>query len=1442
MITKFEKRVLALLMAGLLCVPVIASSPVTVNAEEAENTVQQDEQRNAESDVQNSAADVQTDAGGQQSVPENQEKKLSGEEAGNDLVDGAFVPIEEEQENGQNNEERDENIAPRTPSEGLQGEEQKKAVVQKAAANSLSGEEPEEVTLGENGEPVRMTTEIAESEAAVRYLFQPQESGAYYIDLLGTGNFSVYEMTEDGYEQWVASDTHYEYEYGSAVFELEAGTTYYIDISYDYYGTAGTVNWKLGCVQDITPGEYEAVISEPGERAHYHLIYGESDIYYFDIDETTGAYFILDFEDSSSMFSFSSYEKVNKNNECYIDVFFYDDMNATGNVRWGVTEVDVQTAVEGQTIHVSPEETNKEVIYKFVPQTSGKYKIVCDSVSVYDESWSWIGNNMVELEAEKTYYFLLSFWSGEYTWSVNKATEIEIQENEKVHTEAGSYNYYKFVPAMNGYYTVSGDNAELYDSEWNRLYIFEDTWPLSAGETYYIVMSSDRNTGWSITRREEILIQADEIIYTERGESVYYKFTPTESGRYSISSYYAVLYDANWDSLSENKWELLAGETYYILIDSNRDVEWSINLSEEIVVQEGEIINTEEGKGVYYKFIPTESGRYSISSIYATLYDSEWNIIYNNIYNIYRFEAGTTYYILINAYSDTEWSISKMEETEITAGNPYRAYAGKGVYFKFIPTESDYYSIDYRLDMYDSDWNEIWDDNLIKDETYYLVPGSYYEDFYFMVEKGEEESIDKIEIQEDTVYVTDEESSVQYYTFIPKETGRYYFESEENATIYISYENETSRSYGFNYWITLKAGEEYDIEISIPYYDVMTDIHWSVKKAALSEITADEKYTTESGSTQEYVFVPDATGYYMLESEDLGSCIIYDENWNPVETDSDNYDNEILDGYVYTEETGFGACIYLEAGKSYYIDIIPSEAEAVWEINPIKQSGDYWYRTLSDGTVEILRYSGEDSSLYIPETIEGQNVESIGYGAFRENVNLTDVIIPNKVTRLQYGAFLKCSNLKNVTMEEGSALQSIEPMAFYECTTLESIDLPDSIQKIGARAFYYDSSLTEVILPDNLSILGEYAFGRCSSLETVVLGKGLEGIEAGVFTNCENLAAIEFPENITYIGDYAFESTGVSKVEIPDTITSIGNGAFSGCDFLQEVNIGSSVAYIADRAFSGCDLRNVMINSEISSIGQYAFSGNSNLESIDIPNSVTEIEYRAFQDCGNLLDIEIPDSVETIGGYAFGTEKNNGENTAWYDNQNDGVVYAGKVLYKYKGEIPGKSVISVEDGTKGIAVSAFEFQEGLTEIQFPDTLTNIGDYAVYGCESMTEIHIPQSVTEIGEYALGYLDARSNLKVTGFTIYGYAGSAAQTYASENGFIFVEVEPEYTLGDVDASGAVDIADLRVVLRSVCGKATLTADQKLAADVEKDDAVNIQDLRKILRFVCRKIDSLA
>lgn len=1364
MITKFEKRVLAFMLAGLLCVPVTAVPSVTANAEEVESTVQQDDQQTGEEDAQTSTSETQQPASG------NQEDESSGGETGNDLSDGAFVTIEEEQDETQQNGEQEVNENKETQTKNHQEEEeQKKTATQKTAANNLSDEELEEVTLGENGEPVRMTTEIAESEEAVRYLFLPKESGSYYIDLLGTGSFSVHEKTEYGSEQWIDSASSDEYEYGSAVFELEAGATYYIDIRYDYSGTAGVVNWKLGRPQDITPGEYEAVISEPGERVHYRLVYGESDIYYFNIDDNDAAYFHLNYGDYGSLFSGSSYEKFNKDDKCYIDIFFYGDLNTTGNVSWEVAEMEVQTAVEGEVIRAPQETGDQGCVYSFIPQTSGKYRIICDSVSVYDESWFWIGNDVVALEAGKTYYLLLNFWNDEFEWSVNKSEEIEIQENETIYTEAGTYDHYKFVPAESGYYAVSEGDAELYDSDWNRIY--NDRWQLSEGEIYYIVINADSNIQWSIERSEEILIQEGETVHTEKGEIDYYKFVPTESGRYYLSSYSAQLYDSEWNSMYGQNHELTAGSTYYITVSS---------------------------------------------------------------------------------YSDVDWSISKLEEVEISAGNTYRVLAEDSVYFKFVPNESCQYSIPYRLDVYDSEWNQIWDTNLEAGATYYLMVDSN-DNFYFEIEKAEEPeepAVEKVKVEEGGSYITPNDTTVQY-AFTPEEDGKYHFWSDETAYIKVG---ENSRTYGFDYWGDFKAGQEYPVSITFPS-SADWDVNWHIGKASTLSITEGTAYTSSLVQSQEYVYTPGKTGYYFISSDDIGECAIYDSESNKLTSYSD-------DIYDYIDENGFGAVVYMEEGQEYYIHIIPGEEEATWQINPLETEGDYIYRALTDNTAEILSYQGSDASVEIPSSIDGKDVVSIGYGAFRENSELKNVTIPSKVTELQYGAFYHCANLLNVTMEEGSELQSIGNMAFYQCTELSDINLPDTVQKIesqafyccvglekinlgsqlkeiGNYAFYYDGGLTEITLPDSLTTLGDHVFGVCSSLEKVTLGRGLKGVEEGTFSDCERLAEIDIPGNITYIANSAFSSTALTRVDIPDTVTSVGNSAFSYCSKLQEVNIGSNVTYIADGAFSGCDLRQLTINGEVESIGDSAFFNNKNLESIEIPSSVTRIEYRAFSGCSSLLEIEIPDSVEAIAGFAFDGATDN-MNTAWYNNQDDGVVYAGKVLYKYKGEAPEGTTITVEDGTKGIAGYAFCWQSNLKEIQLSDTLTNIGDYAFYACESMKEIHIPQSVTEIGEYALGYLDDRSTIKVPGFTIYGVAGTAAEVYAKENGFTFTAVEPEVMLGDVDESGKVDISDLRLVLRAVCGKVTLTSTQKLAADVEKDNNVDIQDLRKILRYVCHKIDS--
>ena len=129
------------------------------------------------------------------------------------------------------------------------------------------------------------------------------------------------------------------------------------------------------------------------------------------------------------------------------------------------------------------------------------------------------------------------------------------------------------------------------------------------------------------------------------------------------------------------------------------------------------------------------------------------------------------------------------------------------------------------------------------------------------------------------------------------------------------------------------------------------------------------------------------------------------------------------------------------------------------------------------------------------------------------------------------------------------------------------------------------------------------------------------------------------------------------------------------------------------------------------------------LTSITIPNSVTSIGYRAFKGCTALTNITIPNSVTSIGSGAF-------YGTAWYNNQPDGVVYAGKVLYEYKGTMPSNTSITIKEGTLGIADRAFAFCSGLTSITIPNSVTSIGDEAFRECTRLTNITIPNSVTTI----------------------------------------------------------------------------------------------------------------
>ena len=209
--------------------------------------------------------------------------------------------------------------------------------------------------------------------------------------------------------------------------------------------------------------------------------------------------------------------------------------------------------------------------------------------------------------------------------------------------------------------------------------------------------------------------------------------------------------------------------------------------------------------------------------------------------------------------------------------------------------------------------------------------------------------------------------------------------------------------------------------------------------------------------------------------------------------------------------------------------------------------------------------------------------------------------------------------------------------AFYGCSGLTSITIPNSVTSIRDYAFWCCSSLTSITIPNTVTSIGERAFQECSSLTSVTIPNSVTSIGEWAFYNCSGLTSVTIPNSVTSIGGGAFlNCSGLTSVTIPNSVTSIGNSAFSGCSGLTSITITNSVTSIAEETFYYCSgLTSIIIPNSVTSIGKWAFQYCSSLTSVTIPNSVTSIGSQAFYGCSGLTSITIPNSVTDIYSEAF---------------------------------------------------------------------------------------------------------------------------------------------------------------------------------------------------------------
>lgn len=439
---------------------------------------------------------------------------------------------------------------------------------------------------------------------------------------------------------------------------------------------------------------------------------------------------------------------------------------------------------------------------------------------------------------------------------------------------------------------------------------------------------------------------------------------------------------------------------------------------------------------------------------------------------------------------------------------------------------------------------------------------------------------------------------------------------------------------------------------------------------------------------------------------------------------------------------------------------------------------------------------------------EGTALTSIGNYSFAFTTSLKAIDLPEGLTTINTAAF-NASGIEEIVMP--STLSVIGDGAFYYALALRSVTFNEGLENICREAFYGCSSLKEIIIPDSVTSISRYSvtsagstssnyytFANCTSLERVVLGSNVTKIGKYTFYGCSSLKEIEWG-GVTALYGYAFAACGFEELTLPEQITSFNtyafadnvnlkkvyyyssvsqNYLFANCTSLETVAIKTDQAFtFSSTTFSGCTslaafyvdennasftvidnflvrtdtmeataIPGILLTQEVVTIPEgittfpAVFQNDTALKTVYLPSTITSLPSSAFSNCSSLENVIFADNcaLTSLPTYTFRncsalTKISLPDNLETLGNY---VFYGCTALTEV--EFPN-SILSIGN-------YVFSGCTALTEIEFPDSLLSIGNYVFQNCSSLKKVYFPENLTSIGSYAFNKCSSLTDVKL------------------------------------------------------------------------------------------------